>query len=259
MKKLVFALPALLLFACPAEKKEEPKPAEKPVTPPPPPEKPPEPPPAPVNTGGTGMIKGTITFEGTPPKPEVVDMKKDKTCMELNKAHAIPEVMVDGGKLAEVLVRISSGLPDQKWPVRSDAITLDQQACVYHPKMIAIQVGQELDITNSDPLLHNVHAIVKRSEFNQAMPTQGMKAERKFKAQDLEGKIACEVHPWMHAALRVLDNPFFAVTGPDGSFTIENVPPGKYQLEIEHGKLGKKTKDVEVKAGDTVEVSAEFP
>jgi plastocyanin len=255
MKKHVLLL-SLLLLACPA--KEEPKPVAPPpppVAPPPPPEAPPPPPPA---AAGPGTISGVVAFKGTVPAAEKVDMKKDPKCIELNKEQAIASVNVQDGKLADVLVRIAEGLPEQKWETRSDAITMDQKACVYAPQMIAIQVDQAFKILNSDPLLHNVHAHAKRSEFNQAMPKQGMTIEKKFKTKDLEASITCEVHPWMHATLRVLDHPFFAVTGADGSFTIANVPAGKYKVELEHAKLGKKMMDVEVTAGGTATVNGEF-
>jgi plastocyanin len=258
---LLLALP-LVLAGCPSEKKEEPKPVAPPVTPPPPapPETPPPPPPAePPAGGGPGTIQGIISFKGAAPAPEKVDMKKDPKCVDINKAQEIATVAVKDGKLADVFVRIAEGLPaDGKFDTRSDAITLDQKGCVYSPQMLAVQIGQPLKILNSDPLLHNVHAHAKRGEFNQAMPTQGMTLEKKFKTKDLEGKITCEVHPWMHANLRVVDHPFFAVSGGDGSFTIQNVPAGKYKLELEHGKLGKKTVDVEVTAGGTAQANVDF-
>jgi hypothetical protein len=245
------------LFGCPAEKTEAPKPAEQPATQP---EAPPPPPPAAEAppAGGTGAIKGVVAFAGTPPKPQKIDMKKDPACMKINTTQEVSEVSVADGKLADVFVRIAEGLPDQKWPARTDAVTLDQKGCVYVPQMIGIQVDQPFLVLNSDPLLHNVHAYVKRSEFNLAMPKQGSKIEKKFKSQDLEARIACEVHPWMQATLRVVDHPFFAVTGADGSFTIENVPAGKYKLELEHAKLGKQTMDVEVTGGQTADVKAEL-
>lgn len=263
----IIALPAVLLFGCPAQKKEKPatdktkqpmeKPAEKPM------EKPAEKPmeEKPEETGamgeGTGTVKGVVTFKGEAPKPEKIDMKKDPKCTEINKGQSRQAVKVEGGKLAEVFVHVT-GLPDKKWDTREDAVSLDQKGCVYHPRMIGIQVGQKLSILNSDPLLHNVHAHAKRSEFNQAMPKQGMKIEKDFKKADMEAKISCEVHPWMNAALRIVEDPFFQVTGKDGAFTIENVPAGKYKLEFEHKKLGKKTMDVEVTKDGTAEVNAEF-
>jgi plastocyanin len=254
---LPFAL--LVLVGCPSEKKEEPKPVTPPpVAPPPPPPETPPPPTGQPTGAGPGSIQGIVSFKGAPPAPEKIDMKKDPKCMEINKTQEIATVAVQDGKLADVFVRIAEGLPEQKWEPRSDSVTLDQRGCVYSPQMIAIQVDQTFTVLNSDPLLHNVHAHAKRSEFNQAMPKQDMKIEKKFKTKDLEGKITCEVHPWMHATLRVVDHPFFAVSGSDGSFTIQNVPAGKYKLELEHGKLGKKTMDVEVPAGGTAQANVDF-
>jgi hypothetical protein len=108
-------------------------------------------------------------------------------------------------------------------------------------------VGQELEILNSDPTLHNVHAFAKPGEFNQAMPKQGQKIVKKFKKKQTMVDIKCDVHKWMHASAGVLDHPFFAVTNDKGEFEIPGtLPDGEYEIEAIHGKLGTKTVKVKV-------------
>ena len=78
-------------------------------------------------------------------------------------------------------------------------------------------------------------------------------------SSDLEFiKVPCDVHSWMLGWIAVLPNPFFGVTGANGAARIENVPPGKYTLDVWHETLGKQTKDVEVKAGQTVKGAIEM-
>src|SRR2546427_694160 len=71
-------------------------------------------------------------------------------------------------------------------------------------------------------------------------------------------KLTCDVHSWMLGWVAVMPNPFFGVTGGDGTAKIENVPPGKYTVEAWHETLGKQTKEVEVKAGQATKVAIEM-
>ncbi|MEX2146203.1 MAG: carboxypeptidase-like regulatory domain-containing protein, partial [Candidatus Rokuibacteriota bacterium] len=68
----------------------------------------------------------------------------------------------------------------------------------------------------------------------------------------------CDVHSWMLGWIAVMPHPFFGVTDGNGTTTIANVPPGKHTVEVWHETLGKQTKDVEVKAGQTAKVSFEM-
>jgi hypothetical protein len=71
-------------------------------------------------------------------------------------------------------------------------------------------------------------------------------------------RISCDVHDWMEGWLVVAEHPYYEVTDENGSFKLNNVPPGNYQLEIWHEKLGKQTREVTVKAGSDTNVKAVF-
>ena len=68
--------------------------------------------------------------------------------------------------------------------------------------------------------------------------------------------IKCDVHPWMNAWTAVFDHPYFSVTSNDGSFTIENLPAGTYDVEIWHERLGTQTSSVTV--GENASASVDF-
>jgi hypothetical protein len=105
-------------------------------------------------------------------------------------------------------------------------------------------------VKNSDPFLHNVHSMASvNPAFNFGQPNKdpgknigAMKAAEQF-------RIKCDVHPWMSAHMHVFEHPFFAVSAADGSFAIENVPPGTYKLTAWHERFGTHAKDVTVEAG----------
>jgi hypothetical protein len=176
-------------------------------------------------------------------------MAQDPKCKELNKGGGkSDDYSVAGGKLADVLVYVKAA-PAGTYNAPATAVTLDQKGCMYHPKMIGLMTKQKLEIVNSDPTLHNIHAQAKRGEFNVGMPTQGQKVTKDFKKAEIV-PIKCDVHPWMHATAGVFDHPFFAVTGADGTYAIKGLPDGEYDLVALHGAAGEKTAHVKVAGGN---------
>ena len=125
--------------------------------------------------------------------------------------------------------------------------------------MFGIQVGQPLEIINSDPTLHNIHATGKaNAEFNNGQPIQGMKMSHTFTAKEVVVPFKCDVHGWMNAYVGVLDHPFYAVTSADGSFSLKGLPPGTYTIEAWHEKLGAQTQSVTVAAKDSASIAFTF-
>ena len=125
---------------------------------------------------------------------------------------------------------------------------------MYYPHVVTIMEGQELEIVNSDPTLHNVHSLSKKNpSFNQAQPMKGMRMKKTF-AKEETFKVKCEVHPWMGAYIGVFDNPYHAVTDNKGSFVLKGLPAGEYTIETWHEKYGKQTGTVKVDASGTATI-----
>ncbi|MDH3745552.1 MAG: hypothetical protein OES47_10680 [Acidobacteriota bacterium] len=215
----------------------------------------PEPAPAAQPAGPTGTVTGTVSYTNGDPDTQI-KMDADPVCASLHpEAIETETVIAEGGKLANAFVYVKSGLTGSFSPPDS-AQTLDQKGCRYFPHVSGIQVGQKLVIKNSDPTLHNVHALPKNNqEFNQGQPFQNMELEKTFDTAEVMVRFKCDVHPWMGAYMGVLDHPFFAVSAVDGSFTIDGLPPGEYALEAWHETLGSRSATVTV-ASDTVSAAS---
>ena len=198
-----------------------------------------------------GSITGKIKFTGTAPRNRPIDMSEEAACKAKYKTTPPAEETVVSGPanaLSNVFVYVSSGLPaNAKYQAPAAPVVLDQNGCRYHPHVFGIMVGQGLEIQNSDPVLHNIKAIAKKNRpFNVSQPSAGMKTTRTFSAPEVMVNLECNVHGWMKAYLGVRPDPFYAVSGPDGSFTIKGLPPGTYTIEAWHEKFGTQTATVTV-------------
>jgi plastocyanin len=214
-----------------------------------------------VAPAGGGTITGTVSFTGTPPANPTIDMSEEPSCAQKHAGGARdPQVVVTGGKLANVFVFVKGGLPaGQNYPVPSSAAVLDQDGCLYEPRNFGVMVGQQLEIKNSDAVLHNIKAVpTKNRGFNISQPTQGMTTRRTFTTEEIGVPLECNVHGWMHASVTVLTHPFFASTGNDGTFTIRGLPAGTYEIEARHEKLGTRTQSVTVPEGGTATATITF-
>ena len=218
------------------------------------------PPAAPAATAaaGNGVISGTIAYANGDPDTEI-DMNADPICLGMHSGEKLSEtVIADGGGLANVFVYVKGGLTGS-YPAPSTNALLDQKGCMYSPRVSGVQVGQEILIRNSDDTLHNVHAFPEANdEFNKGMPFAGMEFTQTFAKPEVMVPFKCDVHPWMASYIGVLDHPFFAVSGADGSFSIDGLPAGDYEVEAWHEALGSQTATVSVAADGTVEANFDF-
>jgi len=201
-----------------------------------------------------------VTFAGTPPAMPAIRMDADPTCLQQGGTVTAESVVVGtDGALQNVFVYVKDGLGSLRFPVPSDAVVLDQKGCRYVPHVLGVQVGQRFEILNSDPTLHNIHAVpTANREFNTGQPIPGMKTTRQFTTREVMVPFKCDVHPWMNAYAGVLDHPFFAVTGADGSFELKGLPPGTYTIEAWHERLGTQTQMVTIGAKETGAVAFSF-
>jgi hypothetical protein len=131
---------------------------------------------------------------------------------------------------------------------------------MYHPRIVAGQVGQTLIIRNDDSTLHNIHSVDPSGKYNfdQAQPSAGMTLDVPLKSEEVMLHVKCNVHPWMTGYIGIVSSPYFAVSDDQGKFKISNVPAGKQTIEVWHEAYGVLTQTVDVKAGATVNVDVSY-
>jgi plastocyanin len=212
-----------------------------------------------VDPAKVATVTGQVVLEGTPPPSELIRLDGDPKCITLvagKERHTEYFVIGQGNVVQNVFVYVKDGLPPGLYPVPSFPVVLDQQKCRYVPRVLGVQVGQQIVIRNSDPLLHNVRSEGQINEpFDFGTPIQGMEVKRTFATREVMVPVKCNVHAWMNAYIGVLEHPFFSVTDSSGRFSIPHLPPGTYTVEIWHERLGTQTQQVTVAATDTKDLT----
>ncbi|MBI3764003.1 MAG: hypothetical protein HY260_19340, partial [Chloroflexi bacterium] len=172
-----------------------------------------------IDPATAATVTGKVKFDGTAPKNDPIAMDAEPTCQEQYPNGATRETVLvnDNGTLQNVFVYVKKGLENYKFSPPAEGVVLDQKGCRYHPHVFGIMAGQELIIRNSDGILHNIHpqpAVNKA--FNLGQPVK-MDSKKKFDQVEVMIPIKCDVHAWMSGYVGVLNHPYFAVTGTDGS------------------------------------------
>jgi plastocyanin len=215
-----------------------------------------------VDASTAGEVKGMVALDGMAPKNVAIRMNADPICLRENKDPQFQETFVvgaDGKSLANVFVYVKDGLGNYVYDTPTQTLTIDQKQCRYHPHVFGMRVGQPLEILNSDPTLHNIHATPKNNaEFNTGQPIQGMKTAHTFDKAEVMVPFKCDVHGWMNAYVGVLDHPYFAVTDKEGKFTLQTLPAGNYTIEAWHEKLGVQEQKVTLAEKESKELTFTF-
>jgi hypothetical protein len=202
-----------------------------------------------------GTVTGTVAVDGPVPPADIIRLDGDPKCVALanGEVRRTEDVVIgDGNALQNVFVYVKEGLPRRLYPIPSQPVVLDQQKCRYVPRVIGIQVGQQLVIKNSDPLLHNVRAEGAINEpFDVGTPVQGVEVKRTFVTREVMVPFKCNVHAWMTAYAGVLEHPFFAVSDGTGHFALPPLPAGSYTIEVWHERFGTQTQHVTLSAKET--------
>jgi plastocyanin len=207
-----------------------------------------------VDMSTVGSISGTVKLDGTAPKYKAINMSADPYCVKANSQPVLPQEVVtgDGNTLANVVVYVKSGAEGYSFPTPSDSVTIDQKDCMYVPHVVALMVGQQLQVVNSDDTTHNIHPTpADNREWNRSQPPQAPPITDTFARPEVAIPVKCNVHPWMKSYIAVLANPLYAVTGKDGTFEIKNVPPGTYTIEAWQEKYNTMDQTVTIAAKES--------
>jgi len=246
----LLCLSFFLLVGCGKKESAESQPAAAPAA------SQPAPAATPIDPATVASVSGTVKLDGAMPKPAKIDMSQDAACKGTNTAETI---VADGGNLANVFVYVKDGLGGRAFDVPKDAVVIDQQGCKYHPHVLGVMTGQNIDIKNDDQTTHNIHPTPQANrEWNESQPPAAAPIEKSFAREEIMLPVKCNQHPWMRMYINVVKSPFYAVTGPDGKYTIKGLPPGDYTIAFVQEKLGEQTQKVTLAAKDSKTVDQSF-
>ena len=206
-----------------------------------------------------GSIAGSVMYAGGAVERSPVNVTTDQgVCGQTPMLSA--ELIVDPTRntIQNVVVSIKGISGGKSWSVPEDGLTLDQKGCSFDPHVLVVPAGQAFNILNNDGILHNVHTHGRNNRpVNKAQPKFLTKLSMKLNEAEFV-RVTCNVHSWMEAWIVVAEHPYYAVSDENGSFQIDNVPPGDYTLEFWHETLGVQSRSITISAAETVRVDMTF-
>jgi hypothetical protein len=209
-------------------------------------------------------VAGTAVFLGDVPDPRRLLVTKDEEVCGFGYLERTEVVVGAGGGLAGVVVVVEGIQEGKTWPESPEGYVLDQKDCIFSPHLLVVPKAVDVNILNSDPVLHNVHAYELIDGAGRSMFNLGQPPSDKFIVQALRPRVGnlvrleCDAHDFMQSWIYAADSPYWAVTAEDGSFVIEDVPPGEYTVTAWHPALGVQQHRVSLGSGGAAELVLEF-
>jgi hypothetical protein len=234
---------------------------------------------------GDVTVEGVVTFTGTPPPPRLLQFRKfpnegycSKTDNDGKGNRVVREVVVKDGKLQDVVVYIRDVPHGKAFKFHGTDVT--DNGCrflIQGPStLVGVVVrGNELRVFNDDAdpkdpkavtgVLHNPHGYevygaTNWGLFNRPLWEKGQTMTILVLPKRLDSTvmIECDQHNYEQAFFLPVENPYYAIVGPGGTYAIDRVPAGTYEIIAWHPKLGMKTKTIEVGDSGNVNVNFEF-
>ncbi len=217
-----------------------------------------------------GSVKGKVTFEGALPGDAIENIlitKNPEVCGTGERE--VVWIDVKDGALRGVFVFIDDIREGKAWPEPAGGTYLiDQKGCRFTPWAQVIKPGP-ITIRNSDPgVLHNINTremigvekgrVVKRTMFNFGQPDPGDIEQAIKPRRSPYISINCEAHNFMFGFMMAPPHPYAVVVGEDGSFEIDGIPPGDYELKAWHPTIGIQETKITVPAGGAAEANFSF-
>jgi plastocyanin len=202
-------------------------------------------------SAGAGTIKGSVRYSGAPVERKKIPVTIDQyLCGKEKEAGDL--LLSPNSGIQNVVVSLQGVPAGAKWPANPAPVKMDQSKCDFIPRVVIVPAGGTVEFLNSDRLMHNVRSGGKENPpFNRAQPHARTIAIG-FKHPEVM-RVDCDLHSWMRGWVVVAEHPFYTLTNDAGEFNLENVPPGKYMLQLWQETLGTVTQEVTV-SGDSTNV-----
>jgi plastocyanin len=160
-------------------------------------------------------------------------------------------------EISNVIVFLKDAPPRRSEPAPM-RVTIEQKDEAFVPRVVAITRGSTIDFPNADPFFHNVFSLSRGANFDLGRYPRGQSRSRKFPNAGLV-KVYCHIHSHMTASIMVFDHPYFRIPAADGGFSLDEVPPGTYQISAWHERIGESISTIKVEAGRTARAEFALP
>lgn len=197
-----------------------------------------------------GRVTGIVEIDGEPPPDTVFQPAGDPLiCGAPFTRRGIER---SGNRAVGVVVWIDGLRSGKPLPVER-RFELVNERCLLWPEVQTALAGGTLNVRNLDATEHRtritrreggeVVATIRETDEGQVVPNEHVLSKPGVL------NLSCDVHPWTHAWIAVFDQPYFATTGRDGAFSIDSIPPGRYQLRLWYPRLGPVEESVTIEPG----------
>lgn len=210
------------------------------------------------------VLTGEVTFSGSVPEAKRLLITKDaEVCGEgYRERHEV--VVAEGGGLLNVVIFLVDVEQGKQWIEPDEGYILDQRNCSFQPHLQIVRPGSDLNIVNSDPVLHNIHSYeligrARRTLFNFGQPSEKKMITRPLRPRrGSQIQLKCDAHDFMEGWILAPQNPYFAIVNKDGTFEIDDVPAGTYTVKAWHPYLGVQEGQVTLDPSGKGEISFQF-
>jgi hypothetical protein len=236
-----------------------------------------------VEVANGGSINGVVKFNGPVPHPVSINLNNEKNpefCKENAKPNEkgelfINNVEVKDGNLQDAVIFIENIEKGKPWA--KGTVEIHFKNCLAFPKTTVIRktpkkiTRNRVTIENHDSgVLHNpmgfsIGEKTRKIFFKKWLLNKGAKVDvsksLQFikKERDSHFYIECEQHLWMSVSSKVVWNPYHDISQKNGSFKIDQIPPGRYKVVVWHPYIGEKTTEVEVSSGGNTPLNLTLP
>ena len=220
-----------------------------------------------VTNGGT--VRGTVTFVGDIPAPTAFELWRypDRVyCGALSDGSGyrlLRQVNVGPqGGLKDVIVTIE-GVKNGK-PFTFEETRLEANICQFVPFVSVVRDHHPLNVKNMDSVSHDLQFYEREREHifimfhRPALTKSGTSDTIRFTANRRGVTMQCGMHPYMQGHGLAVDNPYYAVTGLEGTFSIPDLPAGTYRIKAWHPTLGEQERIVTVAEKGTIVAEFSF-
>lgn len=197
---------------------------------------------------GTGRIEGRVVITvpvSTAPPSGAYGARRVETAPVRRES-----------ELPNVIVFVQD--PPKTSPLPVGRARILQENETFIPRVVAITRGSTVDFPNGDPFFHDVFSLSRSGTFDLGSYARGQTKSHQFKKTGLV-KVYCHIHSHMSASIMVFDHTFFTIPKADGSFTIDEVPAGTYDVSAWHERIGDTSQAVKVEAGRATDIQFALP